>query len=275
MRILHTCYLSFTGFACCIKICHYLLLNGSYSCSFFALLNDLYFKILLCNFIVAIFILMWPMLKSIFFGDFQFPEISIFIEKEGLRLIGILVFFIFAYNSGNSAPFFILICYTLISVIIFSIVCKRTAFLLFAPQPQREELIKLVISYCFMITLEWTCILMLKSRFDKGQTGLHKVLYDLLLFEHIMLIMRFILSFLKFTLSLWCIISNSDFRQRFSWLQFVKYFCIILTFAVFIYFNAYFLDLYCCYESISFFQCTFIWYFALLYNVINKILEKI
>eukprot|EP00830_Metopus_es_P001112 TRINITY_DN10975_c0_g1_i1.p1 TRINITY_DN10975_c0_g1~~TRINITY_DN10975_c0_g1_i1.p1 ORF type:complete len:267 (-),score=13.59 TRINITY_DN10975_c0_g1_i1:69-869(-) len=60
------------------------------------------------------------------------------------------------------------------------------------------------------------------------------MLCELLLFEHIMLSMRYCLAFAKYTLSLWCILNNSDFRLRFPWYSAIKNSCLILSFAIFV-----------------------------------------
>jgi hypothetical protein len=82
--------------------------------------------------------------------------------------------------------------------------------------------------YVLAIGINWILILHLTS----DQVELNKHLIELLLFENVMLLIRFSLSFMKYTLSLWCSCTDNDFRTKFTLFPIIKNSCLVLTIVI-------------------------------------------
>jgi len=139
----------------------------------------------------------------------------------------------FGYFTQNRLHTCALVLYTLFSVCLLAILSKRAAYLIVAPNPARDEQAKVAVVYPTAMIAEWVIILHLKANYDLKPIKADKMVCELLLFEHIMLIMRFGLGFLKYTLSLFCLIDGNDFRVKFGWYSPLKNSFLILCFAVF------------------------------------------
>jgi hypothetical protein len=200
--------------------------------AFYTAFNDAFFTFFFYSLAICLLILLLSILKTYFFGDFRLIEIQSLLDKEALRLAGMIVFFAFAYYSPCHLYSSLMICYTIFAVSLITLLSKRVSFLLVAPNTRQQEQFKMAILYAIMICSEWKVILLLRNEFNLFQVKPQKVLIELLLFEHIILFVRYILSFLKYTLLLFCLILNQDFRLTFSWFSTLKHSCTILSFAV-------------------------------------------
>ena len=66
----------------------------------------------------------------------------------------------------------------------------------------------------------------------RTKQGVFYPLCELLLLEHMMLLVSYLLSAIKHTLVLWCWRTAAAFRLRFMWFAPFKYVCLGLGFAV-------------------------------------------
>ncbi len=154
------------------------------------------------------------------------------LEKEGFRILGISFFMSFAYFSAHRLHSAVLVLYTLLSVGLIAALGKRAAYLLAAPNVKREEQARTALMYVLAMGAEWAVILHIKANYDLHPNKAERMLCELLLFEHIMLMMRYCMAFLKYTLSLWCLLRDLDFRLQFPWFAPLKNSCLVLNFAV-------------------------------------------
>ncbi len=137
-----------------------------------------------------------------------------------------------SYFSPHRLHSVFLVLLTLLAVCLLAILSKRVGYLLAAPNVQRIEHAKMAAIFAGAMALEWTVILHVKANYDQKPVRAEQTLCELLLFEHIMLMMRYTLGLLKYTLSLWCLMTGADFRLRFPWYSPLKNSCLILSFVV-------------------------------------------
>ncbi len=147
-------------------------------------------------------------------------------------MLGIFFFLTFSYFTQNRLHSSVMVLYTLFAVCLIAILSKRSAYLIVAPNPLPSEQAKVAVVYTIAMGFEWAAILHLKAVYDTKPVKADRMLCELLLFEHIMLMMRFGLGFLKYTLSLWCLLTGNDFRVKFAWYSPLKNSCLVLSFAV-------------------------------------------
>ena len=129
------------------------------------------------------------------------------------------------FYVNNSFYFFILTSVTLSLSLLIPIISKRSAYYVASANPLRYELIKIGVIYALAIGITWTLILYLIYR----QIELNEKFIESLLLTNIILIIRFSLSFLKYTLSLWCLYTENDFRIKFALFPLMKNLCIVLS----------------------------------------------
>ena len=136
------------------------------------------------------------------------------------------------YFTQNQLRSSILVLYTLIATCLVVVLSKRATYLIAAPNPAKSDQTKIATVFAISICAEWSLVLSLKEEYDSHPARPDRMLCELLLFENIMLTARFIFGFLKYTLSLWCLLTGNDFRVKFAWYLPMKTFLVIINFAV-------------------------------------------
>ena len=139
-----------------------------------------------------------------------------------------------SYWSEYRLCYNILIQFTTIFSALATIIVKRSAYLIASGTPSKTQQAKICIVYVIAIFMEWILVkyLIQYSNSNPLRCRTDKILFEVLMFEILMLEMRFILGFLKFTLSLWCLYVDVDFRIKFYWFSLMKNIIYFLSFMV-------------------------------------------
>ena len=154
------------------------------------------------------------------------------IEKEGFRIAGILFFLGFGYFTQNYIYSTLTIIVTLLFSLLMAIISKRSSYLIVMENPVRNMQAKISLVYAIVICLNISLLIHLRNEYMKTFFKTDRMLCELLIFENIMLVIRFFTNYVKYTLSLWCLYSNKDFRIKFPWYSLVKNICLIIGFIV-------------------------------------------
>lgn len=116
--------------------------------------------------------------------------------------------------------------------IAIAVLGKRSAYLVISANPSKCDQMKVCTVYALSIATAWILVLYLKGIFREQRDKIDRTLCELILFENTMLLARLVFSFLKFTLSIWCLCTNNDFRVKFGSYPLVKNVCLALNFGV-------------------------------------------
>jgi hypothetical protein len=116
--------------------------------------------------------------------------------------------------------------------LLIAVITKRSGYLIVTANPSKYDQMKIALMYVFAIGVDWILLLHLQGVYITKKGKVDKTLCELLLFENIMLFVRLSLNFIKYTLSLWSLSSNNDFRIKFASYSLFKNVCLALSFAV-------------------------------------------
>ena len=173
-----------------------------------------------------------PPIKSVARIENDGEERVSIMDKEGIRIIGIFFLFGFSAFAKPCPHSFLLMLLTFMLIALIAVITKRSGFLIATPNPSKYEQMKIGLMYAVAIGMNWVLLIHLRDVFIMRKERIDRALCEFLLFDNIMLFVRLFLSFVKYTLSLWSLSSNSDFRIKFAFYSLFKNVCLILSFAV-------------------------------------------
>jgi len=116
--------------------------------------------------------------------------------------------------------------------VLIAVITKRSGFLIATANASKCDQMKIGLMHAVVIGISWVFLMHLRDLFIMGKERIDITFCELLLFDNTMLFVRLFLSFVKYTLSLWSLSSNSDFRIKFAFYSLFKNVCFILSFAV-------------------------------------------
>lgn len=235
MEVLVYLYSFFSASIAALYVLYYSLSHESFADTFYGLVNGNCVYYLAVNFGAASFFALVVSLKRFIFSELRLLELDGF-HKEIFKIAGLAIVLGFCSFSDNCLYFALLTLITLVLTLLVVIILKRSKYLLANANPPKSDQVKVSMGYALAIGTSWTLVVRLKACFktyiNVAQFTCNKFLCEVLLFKNVMLLIQFVLDFAKFTLSLHCISTNSDFRIRFPSFPFLKNICLILGFPV-------------------------------------------